>query len=145
MTLTWTEFADAARACGWTTYVSTADHDGRPHVAVVAPALGEEGVVWFATRPGTRKLLNLRRNAGVAFHWPIGAQGAPGELWAHGRATIHEDADDRRRMWESGIMPYDLSAFFGSSDDENHLFVRVDIESATLLGPDFVKRRWHRG
>lgn len=145
MNLAWDEFATAARACGWITYISTADAAGRPHVAVVAPGFGDEGAIWFGTRPTTRKIRNLRQNRQVALHWPVGNSDAPGEIWAHGQATIHDDASDRHALWESSVMPYDLASFFGSPDDENHLFVRVDLDTATLLGPDFTKRRWRRG
>lgn len=139
--LSWEEFVAAAQACGWTTCVATADERGRPHVAVVAPGF-EHGAIWFATRPKTRKALNLRQNAQVALHWPVGNPDAPGEVWARGRATVHESLADREGMWESGIMPYDLSGFFGSPENEDHLFVRVEVTTATLLGPDFVKHRW---
>ena len=140
--LGWIEFVDGAKACGWMAYVGTVDGRGRPHVAVVSPGYGDEGTVWFGTRPGSTKLRNLRSNPGVAMHWPIGARDAPGECFARGTATLHEGLDARRRVWQSGVMPYDLAQFFGSPDNEDHLFVEVTLTSASILGPNFVRQRW---
>ncbi|MBW3604544.1 MAG: pyridoxamine 5'-phosphate oxidase family protein [Actinobacteria bacterium] len=85
--ITWDEMVDAAQRGGWTTYLGTADGDGRPHVAVVAPGF-EHGTIWFATRASSKKCRNLRENTRVAFHWPVGNSDAPGELAAWGTATM---------------------------------------------------------
>lgn len=140
--LAWAEFVAGARACGWVAYVATADSAGRPHVAVVSPGFGHDGTVWFGTRPQTSKAHNLRARSEVAFHWPIGADNAPGECFARGTARLHADLEARRRVWDSGVMPYDLTHFFGSPDNSDHLFVEVALTSASILGPDFVRRRW---
>lgn len=142
--LTWQEFAGGARACGWVAYVATADASGRPHVGVVSPGFADDGVIWFGTRPGTTKTRNLRDRREVAFHWPIGSTDAPGECFARGTATLHTDALARQQVWDSGVMPYDLRQFFGSPDNDDHLFVEVLVTSASILGPDFVRRRWVR-
>ncbi len=140
--LTWDEFVAAAQACGWVAYLATTGTSGRPHVAVVSPGFGDEGVIWFGTRPRSTKARNLRTHSDVALHWPIGAAGAPGECFARATATLHESLDDRQRVWKSGVMPYDLSQFFGTPENDDHLFVRVAVTSASILGPDFVRRRW---
>lgn len=140
--LTWEEFVAGARASGWVAYVATAGSDGHPHVAVVSPGFGADGTVWFGTRPNTSKARNLRARPDVAFHWPIGSDNAPGECFARGSARLHETPEDRHRVWQSGVMPYDLSQFFGSPDNSDHLFVEVTVTSASILGPDFVRRRW---
>jgi len=127
----WDEVVDAATRSGWTTYLGTADADGAPHVAVVAPGF-TVGAVWFVTRASSKKLRNLRENAHVAFHWPVGNAEAPGELSAWGTATLHDSDDARRRLWDAGIMPYDLSAFFGSPDDSDAVFVEVAVRRARL-------------
>lgn len=140
--LSWDEFTAGARACGWIAYVATADEVGRPHVAVVSPGYGPQGLMWFGTRPSSIKVRNLRSRSDVAFHWPVGSGAAPGECFARGRATLHEGFEERQRVWDSGVMPYDLSRFFGSPEDEIHLFVEVAVSSASILGPDFLRRRW---
>lgn len=127
----WDEVVEAATACGWITYLGTADSGGTPHVAVVAPGY-TDGTVWFVTRASTKKLRNLRQNPQVAFHWPVGDIQAPGELAAWGRATVHGSDEAVRRLWDAGIMPYDLGGFFGSPDDTDAVFVEVAVRRARL-------------
>jgi general stress protein 26 len=131
VTMPWSAVVDAATASGWTTYVGTADADGRPHVAVVAPGF-TDGTVWFATRASSKKCRNLRANAAVAFHWPIQGSEADGELAAWGTATIHDGADERHRLWDADVLPYDLSGFFGSADNPDLVFVEVSVRRARL-------------
>lgn len=139
----WQEFVDGARAISWTTYLGTADADGRPHVSVVAPGF-TDGSVWFATNRTSKKVRNLAQNRAAAFHWPV-STGGPGELVASGRATIHDGPEERKRLWSAGILDYDMAGFFGSPDNESLVFVEVRIEVARLLGPGFVPDRWRRG
>jgi general stress protein 26 len=127
----WSGVVDAATASGWTTYVGTADAAGRPHVAVVAPGF-TDGSVWFATRASSKKCRNLRENSAVAFHWPIDGSEAEGELAAWGTATIHDGDAERHRLWEAGVLPYDLSGFFGSPDNPDLVFVEVAVRRARL-------------
>ncbi len=135
----WTGFVEAATATNWLAYLGTADGSGRPHVSVVAPGFSE-GSVWFATRPGSKKLRNIGENPHVGFHWPVGGAG-PGELAAWGRAVVHS-ADERDRIWNAGIFTYDLAQFFGSPDNPDLAFVEVAIDRARLLGPDFQADRY---
>lgn len=137
----WSEFVAAAQEISWITYVATADDHGRPHVAAVAPGYSK-GVVWFATRASSRKAKNLARNDEVAFHWPVGAGRGPGELAAWGRAIVHTGDDERRRIWDSGVMPYDLAGFWQSPENPDLVFVETAIRRARLLGPDFVPQVW---
>lgn len=137
----WDEFTDAARAISWITYVGTADRHGRPHVAAVAPGF-TFGAVWFATRAGSKKWRNLLDNPRLGFHWPVGGGTGPGELAAWGAAVTHEGAEERNRIWDAGILPYDLDGFFGSRDNPDVVFVEAVIERARLLGPDHVPQVW---
>lgn len=139
----WDEFVRAAAATSWVTYLGTISSDGSPHVSVVAPGF-TEGSLWFGTRQASKKFRNLAANPAASFHWPVGNAEAPGELIADGVARLFTSAEDRSRLWESGILPYDMSGFFGSPDNPNLAFVEVEIASARLLGPDFVARRWLR-
>ena len=137
----WASFVESAQAINWVTYLGTADGSGRPHVSVVAPGFSD-GSVWFATRPTSKKLRNIRENAHVGFHWPIGGQG-PGEMAAWGTAAIHP-TDEHRRIWDSGIFTYDLAQFFVSPDNPDLVFVEVSIDRARLMGPGFQADRYVR-
>lgn len=127
----WERVVDAAQRSGWTAYVGTVDADGRPHVAVVAPGFSA-ATVWFATRASSKKARNLRACPEVAFHWPVGSTEAPGELAAWGTAGLHDSDGARRRIWSSGVMPYDLASFWGTPDDPELLFVEVAVRRARL-------------
>ena len=137
--LAWDEFVDAARRCGWTAFLGTADDQGRPTVAVVAPGFAD-GALWFASWASARKVRNLRVNSAVALHWPL-AEGAPGEVAAWGTATLHEGDDERRRLWTSGVLPYDPASFFRSPDGPM-VFVEVAVTRARLLTADHVTHVW---
>lgn len=137
----WSELRDAATALGWIAYLGTADAAGRPHVSVVAPGLGTEGTIWFATRSSSKKARNLAINPHVAFHWPTGGAG-PGELVAFGEATLRDTQADRDRLWDAGILTFDPSGFFGSRDNPDLAFVEVAVRRARLLGSDFVPQVW---
>lgn len=138
----WQAFVDAAQATSWVTYLGTVDARGRPHVSVVAPGF-TDGSIWFATRQSSRKFRNLTEDPTAAFHWPVGGEG-PGELIAQGKAQLFTSADDRRRLWDSGVLSYDPVGFWGTPDNEDLAFVQVEVASARLLGPDFVPDRWIR-
>ena len=139
----WEEFAAAASATSWVTYLGTVNRAGRPHVSVVAPGF-TPGSVWFATRRSSQKFANLTANAAASFHWPVGNHDAPGEVIARGAAQLFASPVDRARIWDADVLPYDLSGFWGSPDNPDLVFVEVEVDHARLLGPDFVPQRWHR-
>ncbi len=136
----WDEFVDAARSTSWLVYVGTADADGDPHVAVVSPGFSE-GTIWFATRPSSKKFRNLAVNPKVAFHWPVDGDG-PGEIFVRGAATVHMSIDARRTIWDSGVMPFDLSTFWSGPEDDDLAFVEVTVGLARLLGPGLKRQLW---
>jgi general stress protein 26 len=137
----WSDVQGAARAIGWLAYLGTADVGGHPHVSVVSPGLATEGTIWFATRSSSKKARNIAVNPSVAFHWPVGGQG-PGELIARGTAAIHAEQADRDRLWDAGVVPFDLAGFFGSKENPDLVFVEVAVERARLLGPEFIPLVW---
>ncbi|MGH8912722.1 MAG: pyridoxamine 5'-phosphate oxidase family protein [Acidimicrobiia bacterium] len=139
--LTWDEVADAAEAISWITNVATVGRDGRPHVAVVAPGLAEEGKIWFATRRNTQKHRNLVANGEISFHWPVNTGSGPGELFARGVARLHDSDAARRRYWNV-VVPYDQSSFWGSPDNRDLIFAETAATRASLMGPEFIRRVW---
>ena len=143
LSVKWEEFAAAAVATSWVTYLGTIDGSGRPHVSVVAPGF-TPGSVWFATRRSSKKYENLASRPAASFHWPVGNHEAPGELIARGMAELFTSEADRARVWEAGVLAYDLSGFWGSPANPDLVFVEVEVDHARLLGPDFVSRRWRR-
>lgn len=124
----------AATAISWIAYLGTADGEGRPHVAAVAPGFSEQ-TLWVATRRQSKKVKNLAINPNVGFHWPV-AGGGPGELAAWGEAAIHDSAEDRVRIWNSGVMPYDLAGFFQEPGNPSLVFVEIAVIKARLFGPE---------
>lgn len=139
--LTWKELADAAEEISWVTYVATVGRDGRPHVAVVAPGLAEEGRIWFATRRGTQKHHNLIGNGETAFHWPVTTGSGPGELFARGTARLHDTDEARHRLWNR-VVPYDQATFWGTPDNPDLVFVESRVSRVSLTGPEFRRRVW---
>lgn len=140
--LTWKEVADAAEAISWVTNIATVGRDGRPHVAVVAPGLAEEGRIWFATRRDTQKHRNLVGNGEVAFHWPVTTGSGPGELFARGVARLHDTDEARHRLWNR-VLPYDMTNFWGTPDNQALIMVEAKATRVSLLGPEFVRRVWN--
>ncbi len=139
----WDEFVRAAKEVSWITYVGTADSDGHPHVAAVAPGF-THGTVWFATRRESKKYRNLMVNPHAGFHWPVGTGSGPGELACWGVARLDDSDEGRSRLWSSGILPYDMTQFWKSPDNPSLVFVETAVTRARLLGPDFVPRVWKR-
>jgi general stress protein 26 len=141
--MNWDRFVDAATSISWIAYLGTADEQGRPHVAAVAPGFAP-GSIWFATRRSSRKFRNLSHNSRVAFHWPVGGDTGPGELIAQGTAAVFTTLEDRRRLWDSRVLSYDPAGFWGTPENEDLAFVEVEASSARLLGPGGVTERWVR-
>ena len=141
--MNWEAFTAAAAATSWVTYLGTIDRSGRPHVSVVAPGF-TPGSLWFATRRGSKKFENLTVHPSVSFHWPVGNHDGPGELIARGSARPITSEAELIRVWDAGILPYDLSGFWGSPENPDLAFVEVEIDRARLLGADFVPQRWRR-
>jgi PPOX class probable F420-dependent enzyme len=122
-------------------HLATASPDGEPHVSVVSPAVEGDGL-WLATTSTSRKARNLRANPRVALVWQPRA-----EIYLSGGATIVTDEDVKARLWESGLFPFDLAAFWGTPANPALIFVRVEPVSAMVMsvGPDgLTQQRWRR-
>lgn len=129
----WSEVVAAGEAINWVTGFGTSGADGRAHVSFVAPGFGDDGHIFFATRPGSRKAINVSENPHVSMHWPV-AGGGPGELFARGTATLHGDLEERRDIWQRGGFRWNLEDFFtGGITDPDLVFIDVAVTFARLL------------
>ncbi len=136
----WSEVAELVRSGGIAS-IATSSVDGRPHVAVVSPAVEGE-LIWFASNASSGKVRNLRENPEVALMWR-----PQSEIYLRGVAQLISSPDEKRQLWEAKLFPYDQSGMFGSADNPDLVYVRVEPMSATVMsaGPDgLVRRTWRR-
>jgi general stress protein 26 len=139
----WDDFLNRAKAArGDGAYLATVGADGRPHVAWVGIGYGDQ-TLWTATFRSSQKAANLRHQPMVALHWQECAEHL---IFARARARLVEDPDETRRLWGSGILPYDASMFWSSPDDPELQFVelvpeRVSVTGADHMAPPHVWRR----
>ena len=114
-------------------HLATADGEGHPHVAVVAPVVDGPHLV-FLTGARSAKIRDVRANPQVAFVF----EGNGAETYVWGSAEVTEDVDAKRALWSSGTLPYDPVGFFGSPENESVVLVRVTPSRASAMrqGPD---------
>ena len=131
----WEEIAALIRE-GGTPRLATSGADGWPHASQVM--VGVEGDhLWFVTGTASRKARNLRDNPRAALVWT-----PKEEVYLRATAAFVDDQAERRRVWQSGLLPYDPVPFFGSPDDRANSFVRLTPVYAVVLmqGEDGVAR-----
>ena len=122
-------------------HAATATPDGRPHVSVVSPGVDGD-IVCFLTRASSGKAANLRANPRIALMWQPAA-----EVYLHGDARVVDDVEEKRRIWSSGVLPYDPAGFFGTPDDPGVVLVTVHPATAIVLVEDagsIRRRTWRR-
>ena len=134
----WDEIAALIRD-GGTPRLATASADGRPHASQVM--VGVEGDhLWFVTGTRSRKARNLRENPRAALVWT-----PKEEVYLQATADFVDDPDERRRIWASGLLPYDPLPFFESPDDPANSFVRLTPVAAVVFAPSeagVARHRW---
>lgn len=137
--MTWTELRDVVTAADHGLFLATANASGRPHVAFVAPGWADERL-WISTFGNSRKAANLRVRPEVALTC---AATPEVNLLIRATARLVDDPAETRQLWDSGVLPYDPSAFFSGPDDPLTQFVELVPSVATIhpLGPGPV-RRW---
>ena len=136
----WEQLAQHLGSAGLAT-LATASSDGRPHVSIVSPAV-EDDVLWFGTWANAGKVRNLAENPQVALMWRPGA-----EIYLRGSATLVPDVDEKRRVWDLRLFPYDQEGFFLSPDNPDLLYVRVRPYSASMFSQTPVglsRKFWRR-
>ena len=123
-------------------HLATATPDGTPHAATVMP--GREGeVLWIAMHATSGKARNLRANPKVALMFE--GNGAETYLW--GDVELFDDLATKQRIWDAGVLPYDMAMFFQSADNPDWLLARVTPTRATVMaqGEDGIGRHtWTR-
>ena len=122
---------EAAAALSPWAHLATIGADNKPDVVPVHPAW-EGDTLWVMAFGDSVKCRNLAANQNVALHWQVTEAGDGVELW--GTASVHDDVDTKRRLW-NGVFDYDLSAFApgGPDDAPNAVFVAVKPERAVAV------------
>ena len=124
-------------------HMATVGADGKPDVTPVHPCW-EGDTLWLMCGVTSVKAGNLAANPNVCFHWQVEAVGDGLELW--GTATVHDDLETKRRLW-NGVFDYDLNAFApGGPDNSPDVgFIAVRPERALWLAAYGMggSERWH--
>jgi general stress protein 26 len=138
------EIKAAASALSPLAHLATVGADGRPDVVPVHPAW-EGDTLWIMSHRGV-KTRNIAANPHVALHWQVSEAGDGVELW--GTASVHDDLETKRRLWE-GVFDYDLSMFSPGGPDGSPETVFVAVEPERALWVRFYgingRDTWSRG
>jgi general stress protein 26 len=134
---------ESARLSPWS-HVATVGKDGDPDVVPVHPAW-EGDTLWFMAGADSVKVRNIGHHPNVAMHWQVTESGDGIEVW--GTATVHDDLDTKRRLWE-GVFDYNLTDFApgGPENSPDTVFVAVEPQRAVFIEMYGVKGRdtWSR-
>jgi hypothetical protein len=60
-------------------------------------------------------------------------QGNSAETYLFGSVSIATDLTEKRRVWHSGMFPFDLSHFYGTDDSDGWVVVHVAPERAVVM------------
>jgi general stress protein 26 len=135
------EFASALSP--WA-HIATVGADGAPDVVPVHPCW-EGDTLWAMIGANSVKARNTAANPEVALHWQVTEVGDGVELW--GTATVHDDIETKRRLWQ-GVFDYDLNAFApgGPDDSPDTAFMAIAPTRAVVLVQYGMGglRRWSR-
>ena len=125
------EVKEQAKRLSMWAHFATVGADGDPDVVPVHPCW-EGDVLWVMTGATSVKVRNIAHNAHVALHWQVTEVGDGVELW--GRASVHDDLETKRRLWE-GVFDYNLSDFApgGPDGSPDTVFVAVEPERAVVI------------
>jgi len=120
---------DLIRAARYCTLV-TVDESGQPQARVVDPFSPEPDMtVWVATKRGTRKVAQIRKNPRVSLLWFDPAK--KGYVTLLGTATLVDDAAEKAKRWKP-----EWKAFY---ENENHggdyTLIRVKPARLEILSP----------
>jgi general stress protein 26 len=112
-------------------HLATVGADGKPDVVPVHPCW-EGDTLWLMCGGDSVKARNVAANANVALHWQVTETGDGLEVW--GTASVHDDLDTKRRLWE-GVFDYNLTDFApgGPEGSPDVAFMAVAPERAMFI------------
>ncbi len=112
-------------------HIATVGPDGAPDVVPVHPCW-DGGTLWIMLGTTSVKAHNVATNANVALHWQVTEVGDGIEVW--GTATLHDDIETKRRLWND-VFDYDLNAFApgGPDDSPDTAFLAITPQRALVL------------
>mgnify|MGYP003341010023 FL=1 len=119
MSMTWEEVVALIDGTGVAHLSTTSAADGAHVSQVFAGVEGEH--LTFTTRTTSAKAANIRTDQRVAMMW----QGNSAETYVWGEASLIDSPAVKQQVWESGIVPFDLSHFYGTVDSPGWLVVSV--------------------
>lgn len=106
-------------------HLASVGADGEPDVVPVHPCW-EGDVLWVMIGRDSVKARNVSHEPRVALHWQVDEKGDGLEVW--GVASLHDDVDTKRRLW-NGVFDYDLNLFAPGGPDASPdtAFMRIDV------------------
>jgi len=137
-------FSDVEEAAKKAIWCAIATHSKNgPRVRMVHPTW-EGQTLWFATGTGTPKAKQLANDPRVDLQFQV----APPDfvhLMVRGEATLVDDAEEKKRIWD--VIDYDLAQFWpGGPTDPSYLPVRIEptrVELSRMFGA-VDQRIWRR-
>lgn len=131
MTLSLDEVRIESLRYGPFAYVATVSPSGEPHLAPVAVAWFDGDIYAFVLAASV-KVRNVRVNPRATVHFAVGPTTNWDSCIVWGEVTLLETTHERLSLWDK--MGYDLAAFEpGGPESDNHLFVRIHPQRATVL------------
>jgi general stress protein 26 len=108
----------------------TIDAQGQPRIRTVEiRPLANRLEFWFATRPNTRKVSQIRANPLVALYFSVDAQGS--YVSVSGTATIHTDLATKTRIsWRSPVQRVE----FWPDYPNDYVLVSIEPQWIEVLG-----------
>ena len=135
------EWSEVAGYIDGVASLATSTADGRPHSAAISVAVDGERL-FFAIGRTSGMARRITENPRVALMWRPAA-----EVYVHGTATVVGDQDERQRIWDSGLWPYDAAAFWTSVESSEWLLIEVMPVSAIVFAERdgaIATHRWRR-
>jgi general stress protein 26 len=108
----------------------TVDDAGQPRVRTVEiRPLDESLVFWFATKPNTRKVAQIRQNPKVALYFSVDGQGS--YVSVMGVASVHDDIATKERIsWREASVRTE----FWPDYPHDYLLIQVQPHLIEVLG-----------
>ena len=138
--MTWEEVVSLIDGTG-VAHLSTSSAADGAHVSQVFAGVEGE-LLTFTTRTTSAKASNIRTDQRVAMMW----HGNSSETYVWGEASLIDSPTVKKQVWESGIVPFDLSHFYGSVDSPGWLVVSVVPKRAVAMlqtSEGLIRRAWH--